>query len=163
LELLRWLREFQDLDILIAALETLSTLMKNKPIQAAWQWEINLLCLAERRGSKEEGLGLYSCVMANERTQDEGLYLFRSDVENEYEKSHCRVGSTLYLEMHGVNAQSTKENRGNQNASSLAVIQISDLHLQKEDDLSLLKQCIEQYNVPPKLPFSLRHLSQCEG
>jgi hypothetical protein len=52
--------------------------------------------------------------------------------------------------MHGVNAQSTKENRGNQNASSLAVIQISDLHLQKEDDLSLLKQCIEQYNVLPK-------------
>jgi hypothetical protein len=59
---------------------------------------------------------VYSRAMGNERTQDEGLYLFLSDVENDYEKSHCRIGSTLYLEMHGVNAQSTEENIGNQNA-----------------------------------------------
>ncbi|CAL0315575.1 unnamed protein product [Lupinus luteus] len=30
-----------------------------------------------------------------------------------------------------------------------------DLHLLKEDDLSLMKQCIEQYGIPPDLRFSL--------
>ncbi|KAK7858644.1 e3 ubiquitin-protein ligase upl2 [Quercus suber] len=35
------------------------------------------------------------------------------------------------------------------------MIEIPDLHLRKEDDLLLLKQCIEQYNVPPELRFPL--------
>lgn len=152
-----------DPEILIATLETLSALVKINPSKLHGGGKLigcgsvnsYLLCLAQGWGSKEEGLGLYSCVMANERTQDEGLCLFPSDVENDCDKSHCRIGSTLYFEMHGVNAQSNEENRGNQNASSLAVIQIPDLHLHKEDDLLLLKQCIEQYNVPPELRFSL--------
>nr|POF11976.1 e3 ubiquitin-protein ligase upl1 [Quercus suber] len=68
--------------------------------------------------------------------------------------SKLHGGSTLYFEMHGLNAQSAEENRGNQ-STSLRVIQIPDLHLRKEDDLLLLKQCIEQYNVPPELRFPL--------
>ena len=152
-----------DPEILIATLETLSALVKINPSKLHGGGKLigcgsvnsYLLSLAQGWGSKEEGLGLYSCVMANERTQEEGLCLFPSDVENDSDKSHCRIGSTLYFEMHGLNAQSTEENRGNQSASSLRVIQIPDLHLRKEDDLLLLKQCIEQYNVPPELRFPL--------
>jgi len=152
-----------DPEILIATLETLSALVKINPSKLHGGGKLigcgsvnsYLLSLAQGWGSKEEGLGLYSCVMANERTQEEGLCLFPSDVENDSDKSHCRIGSTLYFEMHGLNAQSTEENRGNQSTSSLRVIQIPDLHLRKEDDLLLLKQCIEQYNVPPELRFSL--------
>ncbi|KAL0644346.1 hypothetical protein Bca4012_042636 [Brassica carinata] len=40
-------------------------------------------------------------------------------------------------------------------SSSSRVIQIPDLHLRKEDDLVLMKECIEHYNVPPELRFSL--------
>ncbi|GMY07746.1 E3 ubiquitin-protein ligase UPL2-like [Fagus crenata] len=152
-----------DPEILIATLETLSALVKINPSKLHGGGKLigcgsvnsYLLSLAQGWGSKEEGLGLYSCVMANERTQEEGLCLFPSDVENDSDKSHCRIGSTLYFEMHGLNAQSTEENRGNQNTSSLKVIQIPDLHLRKEDDLVLVKQCIEQYNVPPELRFPL--------
>ncbi|CAL0305611.1 unnamed protein product [Lupinus luteus] len=32
---------------------------------------------------------------------------------------------------------------------------MADMHLRKEDELSLLKQCIEKYSVPPDLRFSL--------
>lgn len=151
-----------DPEILIATLETLSALVKINPSKLHGGGKLigcgsvnsYLLSLAQGWGSKEEGLGLYSCVMANERTQEEGLCLFPSDVENDSDKSHCRIGSTLYFEMHGLNAQSAEENRGNQ-STSLRVIQIPDLHLRKEDDLLLLKQCIEQYNVPPELRFPL--------
>ncbi|KAG7971958.1 hypothetical protein I3843_07G160500 [Carya illinoinensis] len=151
-----------DPEILIATLETLSALVKINPSKLHGGGKLigcgsvnsYLLSLAQGWGSKEEGLGLYSCVMANERTQEEGLCLFPSDVENDRDKSHCRIGSTLYFEMHGVNAQSSEEN-GNQNTSNLRVIHIPDLHLQKVDDLLLLQQCIEQYNVPPELRFSL--------
>ena len=114
-----------------------------------------LLSLAQGWGSKEEGLGLYSCVMANETTQDDGLNLFPSDVENDSDKLQCRIGSTLYFELHG-NAQSTEESSNNvNNSSSLGVINIPDLHLQKEDDLKLMKRYIEEYRVPPELRFSL--------
>ena len=116
-----------DPEILIATLETLSALVKINPSKLHGGGKLigcgsvnsYLLSLAQGWGSKEEGLGLYSCVMANERTQEEGLCLFPSDVENDSDKSHCRIGSTLYFEMHGLNAQSTEENRGNQNTSSL--------------------------------------------
>ncbi|KAL0693668.1 hypothetical protein Bca4012_060848 [Brassica carinata] len=40
-------------------------------------------------------------------------------------------------------------------SSSSRVIHIPDLHLRKEDDLVLMKECIELYNVPPELRFSL--------
>ncbi|KAJ1421331.1 hypothetical protein SESBI_13765 [Sesbania bispinosa] len=50
-----------------------------------------LLSLAQGWGSKEEGLGLYSCVMANEKAQDEALCLFPSDVEIGRDQSNYRI------------------------------------------------------------------------
>lgn len=151
-----------DPEVLIATLETLSALVKINPSKLHGSGKLigcgsvnsYLLSLAQGWGSKEEGLGLYSCVMANERTQEEGLCLFPSDEENELDKSQHRIGSTLYFELHGLTAQNTMENSSN-TTSSLRVIHTADLHLQKEDDLQLMKQYIEQYNVPPDLRFSL--------
>ena len=114
-----------------------------------------LLSLAQGWGSKEEGLGLYACVMANEDAQDEALSLFPSDVEKiGHDQSNYRIGTTLYFELHGSSAQSKEQNA---EAVSLGttVIHMPDLHLRKEDDLSLMKQCIEQYSIPSELRFSL--------
>nr|DAD40895.1 TPA_asm: hypothetical protein HUJ06_015218 [Nelumbo nucifera] len=152
-----------DPEILIATLETLSALVKINPSKLHVSGKLigcgsinsYLLALAQGWGSKEEGLGLYSCVMANERIQDEGLCLFPSDVESESDKSHYRLGSTLYYEFHGVNAQSAEESSSGAKASNLQVINIPDLHMRKEDDLQLLKQCIDQYIVPPEHRFPL--------
>ncbi|KAK9930153.1 hypothetical protein M0R45_027205 [Rubus argutus] len=152
-----------DPEVLIATLETLSALVKIYPSKMHVSGKMigcgsvnsYLLSLAQGWGSKEEGLGLFSCVMANETTQDDGLNLFPSDVENDSDKSQHRIGSTLYFELHG-NAQSTEESSSNvNNTSSLGVINMPDLHLKKEDDLKLMKQCLEDYRVPPEIRFSL--------
>lgn len=151
-----------DPEILIATLETLSALVKINPSKLHGSAKMvgcgsvnsYLLSLAQGWGSKEEGLGLYSCIMANEKTQDEGLCLFPSDVENGCDQSNVRIGSTLYFELHGPSTQ-IKEHSIDTTSPSLSVIHFPDLHLTKEDDLSLLKQCIEQYSVPPELRFSL--------
>ncbi|WOG91550.1 hypothetical protein DCAR_0310799 [Daucus carota subsp. sativus] len=142
-----------DPEILIASLETLSSLVKissklhlsGKLVELG---SINscLLSLAQGWGSKEEGLGLYACVMLNEKTQEGGLSLFPPDLQNETDRSQYRVGSTLYFELHGVNSQNVKGS---------SVINIPDLHLRMEDDLSLLELCIKQYRVPPELRFLL--------
>ncbi|XP_065881477.1 E3 ubiquitin-protein ligase UPL2-like [Euphorbia lathyris] len=152
-----------DPEVLIATLETLSAFVKINPSKLHGSAKLvgcgsvnsYLLSLAQGWGSKEEGLGLYSCVMANERSQEEGLSLFPSELENNNDRSQYRIGSTLYFEMHGQNGQSTKDISGNASSSSLRVIHIPDLHLRKEDDLLVMKQCIEQYNVPSDLRFSL--------
>ncbi|KAI3491195.1 hypothetical protein L1887_44441 [Cichorium endivia] len=143
-----------DPEILIATLETLSSLVKINPSKLHASGKlvgcgaINncLLSLAQGWGSKEEGLGLYSCVMLNERTQDEGLSLFPSDIQTENDNSQNRVGSTLYFELHGGDAASS---------TGTSVIHIPDLHLRKEDDLSLMKLLIEQHSVLPEHRFSL--------
>ncbi|KAG8632786.1 E3 ubiquitin-protein ligase UPL2 isoform X2 [Manihot esculenta] len=152
-----------DPEVLIATLETLSALVKINPSKLHGTGKLigcgslnsYLLSLAQGWGSKEEGLGLYSCVMANERSQEEGLCLFPSEVENDHDKSQYRIGSTLYFELHGFSAEKMRDSSGNANSSGLRVIHIPDLHLRKEDDQQLMKQCIEQYNVPPDLQFSL--------
>ncbi|XP_050235135.1 E3 ubiquitin-protein ligase UPL2-like isoform X2 [Mercurialis annua] len=151
-----------DPEVLLATLETLAALVKINPSKLHGSGKLvgcgsvnsYLLSLAQGWGSKEEGLSLYSCVMVNEKSQDEGLSLFPSEVENEHDKSQYRIGSTLYFELHGLNSESTRDS-GNANCSNLKVIHIPDVHLCKEDDLLLMKQCIEQYNVPPDLRFSL--------
>ncbi|KAK7275857.1 hypothetical protein RIF29_16983 [Crotalaria pallida] len=151
-----------DPEILIATLETLSALVKINPSKLHGSAKmvgcgsVNscLLSLAQGWGSKEEGLGLYSCVMANEKAQDEALCLFPSDVENGCDQSNFRIGSTLYFELHGPNAQGNERSVDTVSPSS-RVIHMLDLHLRKEDDLSLMKQCIEQYGTPPELRFSL--------
>ncbi|KAL5714333.1 HECT-type E3 ubiquitin transferase [Ranunculus cassubicifolius] len=160
LEHFKYLLASTDSDVLIATLETLSALVKINPSKLHVSGKlvgcgsINscLLSLAQGWGSKEEGLGLYSCVVANEKTQEEGLSLFPSDLENECGKSQYRLGSTLCFEFHGVNPQASEDTS---KSSNLCVIHIPDLHLRKEDDLLLLKQCVEQYNVPPEHRFSL--------
>ncbi|XWS24002.1 hypothetical protein CRYUN_Cryun28dG0063800 [Craigia yunnanensis] len=162
LEHFKLLLSSTDPEILIATLETLSALVKINPSKVHGSDKLigcvsvnsYLLSLAQGWGSKEEGLGLYSCVLANERTHEEGLSLFPSDVENDRDKSQHRIGSSLYYELHGLNTQGTEESSGNASSTS-RVIHIPDLHLRKEDDLLIMKQCIEQYNVPTELRFSL--------
>ncbi|KAF2299817.1 hypothetical protein GH714_003604 [Hevea brasiliensis] len=152
-----------DPEVLIATLETLSALVKINPSKLHGSGKLigcgsvnsYLLSLAQGWGSKEEGLGLYSCVIANERSQEEGLCLFPSEVENDHDKSQYRIGSTLYFELHSLNSENMRDGSGNANSSSLKVIHMTDLHLRKEDDLLLMKKCIEQYNVPLDLQFSL--------
>ncbi|KAK7385406.1 hypothetical protein VNO78_31123 [Psophocarpus tetragonolobus] len=151
-----------DPEILIAALETLSALVKINPSKLHGSTKMiccgsvnsYLLSLAQGWGSKEEGLGLYSCVMANEKAQDEALCLFPSDVEVGRDQSNCRIGTTLYFELHGASAQS-KEHGADAASPGSTVIHMPDLHLRKEDDISLMKQCIEQYSIPSELRFSL--------
>ncbi|XP_004501671.1 E3 ubiquitin-protein ligase UPL2-like isoform X2 [Cicer arietinum] len=151
-----------DPEIIIATLETLFALVKINPSKLHGSSKLvgcgsvnsYLLSLAQGWGSKEEGLGLYSCVMANEKAHDEAPCLFPSDAENGSDQSNYRVGSTLYFEVHGPSAQS-KDQSVDTISSSLRVIHMPDMHLCKEDDLPLLKRCIEQYSVPPELRFSL--------
>ncbi|KHN39965.1 E3 ubiquitin-protein ligase UPL1 [Glycine soja] len=150
-----------DPEILIATLETLSALVKINPSKLHGSTKMiccgsvnsYLLSLAQGWGSKEEGLGLYSCVMANEKAQDEALCLFPSE-EIGHDQSNCRMGTTLYFELHGPSAQS-KEHSADAVSPGSTVIHMPDLHLRKEDDLSLMKQCIEQFSVPSELRFSL--------
>ncbi|KAL8096331.1 hypothetical protein AgCh_037334 [Apium graveolens] len=152
-----------DPEILISSLETLSSLVKinSSKLHSSGKLvglgSINtcLLSLAQGWGSKEEGLGLYACVMLNEKTQEGGLSLFPSDVQNETDKSQYRVGSTLYLELHGVSSQNVSGSDKGASSSGSSVIHIPDLHLRKEDDLSLLEMCIKQYNVPQEHRFLL--------
>ncbi|KAL8166110.1 hypothetical protein V2J09_007609 [Rumex salicifolius] len=152
-----------DAEVLVASLETLSALVKIHPSKLHVSGKliglgsINscLLSLAQGWGSKEEGLGLYSCVVENEKSREEGLSLFPSDVQDSDEKSHHRLGSTLYFEVHGVSPERSGESSSGTKSVSSAVIQVSDLHLRKEEDLLLLKQCMDQYNVPLDQRFSL--------
>lgn len=152
-----------DPEILIATLETLSALVKINPskLHASGKLigcgSVNscLLSLAQGWGSKEEGLGLYSCVTVNERTQDEGLCLFPSDVQNDTDKAQYLLGSTLYYDLHGASCQTNERCDNASVSSSTSVIYIPDLHLRKEDDLSLMKLCMEQYTVPAEHRFSL--------
>ncbi|XP_019701852.1 E3 ubiquitin-protein ligase UPL2 [Elaeis guineensis] len=152
-----------DPEIVIATLETLSALVKINPSKIHVSGKLIgcgsvnscLLSLAQGWGSKEEGLGLHSCVVANERNQHEGLCLFPSDVENKCDGAQYRLGSTLHFEYNMAASQATEQIRERSKSSNMCVIHISDLHLRKEDDLSILKQCIDQFNVPPEHRFSL--------
>ncbi|KAK8600955.1 hypothetical protein V6N13_059305 [Hibiscus sabdariffa] len=162
LEHFKLLLSSTDPEILIAALETLYALVKINPSKVHGSGKLigcgsvnnYLLSLAQGWGSKEEGLGLYSCVLSNERTQEEGLSLFPCNTENDHDKSQNQIGSSLYFQLHGLHTQGPEERSGNANSTS-TVIHIPDLHLRKEDDLLIMKCCIEQYNVPSELRFSL--------
>ncbi|KAH6764972.1 hypothetical protein C2S51_016221 [Perilla frutescens var. frutescens] len=152
-----------DPEIITAALEALSALVKISPSKLHVSGKLVgcgsvnscLLSLAQGWGSKEEGLGLYSCVTLHERTQEDGLCLFPSEVQNDSDKLQNRVGSTLYFELRGTTSPSHVEASDNTVSSGVRVIQIPDLQLQEQDDLSLMKLCIQQYNVPSELRFPL--------
>ncbi|XP_073006653.1 E3 ubiquitin-protein ligase UPL2-like [Typha latifolia] len=152
-----------DPEILLATLETLSALVKinfskmhvSGKLIGCGSLNSHLLSLAQGWGSKEEGLGLHSCVVANERDQHEGLCLFPSDMESKCDGAQYRLGSTLHFEYNLVTSQGSEQTSSISKLSNMCVIHIPDLHLQKEDDLSILKQCIDQFNVPPEHRFSL--------
>ncbi|WOL02486.1 E3 ubiquitin-protein ligase [Canna indica] len=152
-----------DPDILIATLETLSALVKINPSKmhlggkliGCGSMNSYLLSLAQGWGSKEEGLGLYSCVVANERNQHEGLCLFPSDTGDRSDGTQHRLGSTLHFEYSVVSSTSSEPTVEGSKSSNICVIKIPDMHLRKEDDLSILKQFVEQFNVPPEHRFSL--------
>ncbi|XXG55804.1 hypothetical protein AAC387_Pa03g3392 [Persea americana] len=162
-EHLKLLLTSTDPEVLIATLETLSALVKIIPSKLHVSGKLIgcgsmnscLLSLAQGWGSKEEGLGLFSCIVANERRQEEGLSLFPSDVGNGYDKSQYQLGTTLHFGFHVNSSQGTEKNSGRGQSSEVRVIHIPDLHLRKEDDLTILKQCIDQYGVPPENWFSL--------
>ena len=126
-----------DPEILIAALETLSALVKINPSKLHGRGKLigcgsvnsYLLSLAQGWGSKEEGLGLYSCVVANERTQEEGLCLFPHEVESDMDNAQYRIGSSLYFELHGCGAKNSDESSSSSNSYNSQVIHIPDLHL----------------------------------
>lgn len=163
LEHFRLLLASSDPEIVVAALETLAALVKINPSKLHMNGKLincgainsHLLSLAQGWGSKEEGLGLYSCVVANERNQQEGLCLFPADMENKYDGTQHRLGSTLHFEYNLAPAQDPDQSSDKAKPSNLCVIHIPDLHLQKEDDLSILKQCVDKFNVPSEHRFSL--------
>ncbi|XP_062203891.1 E3 ubiquitin-protein ligase UPL1-like [Phragmites australis] len=163
LEHFKLLLASSDPEIVVAALETLAALVKINPSKLHMNGKLiscgainsHLLSLAQGWGSKEEGLGLYSCVVANERNQQEGLCLFPADMENKYDGTQHRPGSTLHFEYNLSPAQDPDQTSGKSKSSNLCVIHIPDMHLQKEDDLSILKQCVDKFNVPPEHRFAL--------
>ncbi|XP_051186843.1 E3 ubiquitin-protein ligase UPL1 isoform X2 [Lolium perenne] len=152
-----------DPELVVAALETLAALVKINPSKLHMNGKLincgainsHLLSLAQGWGSKEEGLGLYSCVVANERNQHEGLCLFPADMENKYDGTQHRLGSTLHFEYNLAPAQDIDQTSDKNKSSNLCVIHIPDLHLQKDDDLSILNQCIDKFNVPLEHRFAL--------
>ncbi|KAG8048577.1 hypothetical protein GUJ93_ZPchr0009g267 [Zizania palustris] len=163
LEHFRILLASSDPEIVVAALETLAAMVKINPSKLHMNGKLincgainsHLLSLAQGWGSKEEGLGLYSCVVANERNQQEGLCLFPADMENKYDGTQHRLGSTLHFEYNLAPIQDPDQSSDKSKPSNLCAIHIPDLHLQKEDDLTILKQCIDKFNVPSEHRFSL--------
>jgi len=160
---LKLLLASSDPEIVVAALETLVALVKINPSKLHMNGKLiscgpintHLLSLAQGWGSKEEGLGIYSCVVANEGNHQGGLSLFPVDLENKYGGTQHRLGSTLHFEYNLGPAQYPGQTSDKGKSSNLCVIHIPDMHLQKEDDLSILKQCVDKFNVPPEHRFAL--------
>ncbi|KAJ6809622.1 E3 ubiquitin-protein ligase UPL1-like [Iris pallida] len=163
LENLKLLLASTDPEVLIDTLETLSALVGINPSKLHVSGKLigcgsvnnHLLFLAQGWGNKEEDLGLHSCVVANERNQHEGLSLFPADMENECDGSKYRVGSTLHFEFNVAASYSSVESSERSKSSNLCVILIHELHLHKEDDLIILKECVDQFSVPVDHRFSL--------
>ncbi|XP_051123521.1 E3 ubiquitin-protein ligase UPL2-like isoform X2 [Andrographis paniculata] len=147
-------------EILIAALEVLSALVKITPskLHASGKMvgcgSVNtcLLSLAQGWGSKEEGLGLYSCITLHERNQEDGLCLFPSEKNNQNNLQY-KLGSSLYFELHSTST--IMDGSDGSISSGTSMIHLPDTQLRTEDELSLMKSCIQQYNVPPELRFPL--------
>ncbi|ERN14346.1 E3 ubiquitin-protein ligase UPL2 isoform X1 [Amborella trichopoda] len=151
-----------DPEILLATLQTLASLVRINPSKLHVNGKLLgcgvlnncLLALAQGWGSKEEGLGLFSCVVANERNKEEGLCLFPSEAENNSDKTQYRLGSTLHFEFQ-VPAWQQRDDGTSHASTSLCVIHMEDLNLRQEDDLAILNQLVDQYNVPQEQRFSL--------
>lgn len=132
-----------DPDIVIGALQTLAAFVK-KPVQSnrTMRWHgdstlnARLFSLSQGWGGKEEGLGLLACAG-----------------DNGCDANAQKLGATLHFEFYAEvdSSCSPDENK----PSGLQVINIPNLQLHTEGDLQLLKQLVDQHQVPPNLRFSL--------
>ncbi|CAN6450843.1 unnamed protein product [Victoria cruziana] len=144
-----------DPDILLAALQTLNALVKINPSKLHVSGKMIgcaslnsiLLSLAQGWGSKEEGLGLFGCVLANEQRQTDDLHALSTDSGTDFQELHYRLASTLHFEFHPASDE-TKP-------TSLCTIHIPDIHKRHDDDLAIMRECIKQYKVPLEQRFSL--------
>ncbi|XP_031479304.1 E3 ubiquitin-protein ligase UPL1-like [Nymphaea colorata] len=144
-----------DPDILLAALQTLNALVKINPSKLHVSGKMIgcgslnsiLLSLAQGWGSKEEGLGLFGCVLANEQRQTDNLHILSTDPEKDCRDSHYRLASTLHFEFRPASDEL--------HPSSLCTIHIPDIHKWQDDDLAIMRGCIKQYKVPLEQRFSL--------
>ncbi|KAF3795858.1 E3 ubiquitin-protein ligase [Nymphaea thermarum] len=144
-----------DPDILLAALQTLNALVKINPSKLHVSGKMIgcgslnsiLLSLAQGWGSKEEGLGLFGCVLANEQRQTDNLHILSTDAEKECRESHYRLASTLHFEFRPASDE--------MHPSNLCTIHIPDIHKWQDDDLAIMRGCIKQYKVPLEQRFSL--------
>lgn len=145
LEHFTYLLSSNDPDILLAALRALAALVKINPAKLHLSGKLpgsavlnrHLLALSQGWGSKEEGLGLFSCV-----------------VENGCDEAASQLGSTLHFEFYSDRGLDNAENFNGASLSGLQVIHIPDLHLQP-NELVLLKELIDKYQIPSELRFSL--------
>uniref|UniRef100_A0A452XNR8 Uncharacterized protein n=1 Tax=Aegilops tauschii subsp. strangulata TaxID=200361 RepID=A0A452XNR8_AEGTS len=65
-------------------------------------------------------------------------------MDNKYDGTQNRLESTLHFEYNLAPVQDSDQTNDMNKSSNLCVIHIPDLHLQKEDDLGILKQCIDK-------------------
>ena len=119
-----------DPDILLAALQALVALVRINPsklhlsgkLPGSEVLNLHFLALSQGWGSKEEGVGLFSCV-----------------VENGCDVAASQLGSTLHFEFYYERGPANAENLNVASLLGLQVIHILDLHLQPKD-LVLLKE-----------------------
>ncbi|GLJ53784.1 hypothetical protein SUGI_1147870 [Cryptomeria japonica] len=135
-----------DPEILLAALQALVALVKINPakLHLSGRLPVNvvlnrhLLALSQGWGSKEEGLGLFSCV-----------------VENGCDSSASQLGSTLHFEFYKDNALDSAENTSGQNMAGLQVVHVPGLLLQPKDSIGFLKDLVHKYQIPGELRFTI--------
>ena len=124
-----------DHDILLAALQALVAIVRINPFKLHLSGKLpgravlnlHFLALSQGCGSKEEGVGLFSCV-----------------VENGCDVAASQLGSTLHFEFYSKRGIDNAKNLNAPSLLGLQVIRIPNFHLQPKD-LVLLKDLIDQY------------------
>ncbi|KAH9287706.1 hypothetical protein KI387_031823 [Taxus chinensis] len=135
-----------DPEILLAALHALVALVKINPAKLHLSGKLpgsvvlnrHLLALSQGWGSKEEGLGLFSCV-----------------VENGCDSAASQLGSALHFEFYTDRGLDTAENSNGKNTAGLQVVHVPGLLLQPKDEVLFMKDLIDKYQVPVELRFTL--------
>ena len=134
-----------DPDILLAYLQSLAALVNINPAKLHLSGKMlgsgvlnsHLLALSQGWGSKEEGLGLFSCVL-----------------ENGCGEVASQLGSNLHLEFYSERGPNNAENLNAASLLGLQVIHIPNFNLQPKY-LLLLKELIDKYQIPNEPKFSL--------
>ncbi|KAJ8754891.1 hypothetical protein K2173_015403 [Erythroxylum novogranatense] len=130
-----------DADVIEACLQTLAAFLKKTigkyTIRDA-SLNAKLFSLAQGWGGKEEGLGLIACTVPN--WCDPVAY---------------ELGCTLHFEYYALNEPSGELSATEQSTQGLQIIHRLGINNVSETDLELLSKLVAEYNVPPKLRFSL--------